>query len=342
VSNIARIQPTAGGLTPQQIALARRTVAKDCNEDEFNLFLYTAQHLRLDPLRRQIFAFVYSKDQPDKRKMTIVTGIDGFRSIAARTGDYRPDDEEPTYEINADLKSPTNPLGLVKATVRVYKFSHSDWHKVTASAYWDEYAPIKTEGSEGFEWVETDEVWPDSGKPKKRKVPKGDVKQVLDTSGNWGRMPRLMLAKVAEALALRKAWPDDFANVYAQEEVDKLSTEDLTPAEIAQMAATEDRLAKIRAGQSVLIDWMDNNPLCAVPIGQLVDKVFAFIRSNKEEPSAIGAWADRNRFALREFWARAPGDALDVKKAIEGATKNLNNLTDAERTELEQSPINAG
>jgi phage recombination protein Bet len=339
MSNVAKIPTANGGLTPAQIALAKRTVARDCNDDEFSLFIWTAQHLRLDPLRRQIYAFVYSKDQPDKRKMTIVTGIDGFRSIAARTGDYRPDDEEPTYEINADLKSPTNPLGLVKATVRVYKFSHSDWHKVTASAYWDEYAPIKTEGSEGCEWIETGDTWADTGKPKKRKVPKGEVTQVLDTSGNWGKMPRLMLAKVAEALALRKAWPDDFANVYAQEEVDKLSAEDLTPAEIAQMAATEDRLAKIGAGHSVLIDWMDNNPLCAVPIGQLADKVFAFIRSNKEEPSAIGAWADRNRFALREFWARAPGDALEVKTAIEGATKNL---TDVERTELEQSPINAG
>ena len=30
------------------------------------------------------------------------------------------------------------------------------------------------------------------------------------------------------------------------------------------------------------------------------------------------SFAERNRFGLREFWARAPGDALVVKKEIEG------------------------
>src|SRR3546814_3753630 len=48
----------------------------------------------LDPFRRQIYAVVYSKDKPDKRKMSIITGIDGFRAVAARNRDYRPDDIE--------------------------------------------------------------------------------------------------------------------------------------------------------------------------------------------------------------------------------------------------------
>ena len=30
-------------------------------------------------------------------------------------------------------KGATNPAGLVKATVRVFKFSHGAWHKVTAA-----------------------------------------------------------------------------------------------------------------------------------------------------------------------------------------------------------------
>ncbi|WP_142112080.1 recombinase RecT [Bosea sp. AK1] len=61
-----------------------------------------------------------------------------------------------------------------------------------------------------------------------KKKPIGEVRAKLDTSGQWGKMPRLMLAKVAEALALRKAWPDDFSNVYAAEEVDRSRAAEMT------------------------------------------------------------------------------------------------------------------
>src|SRR5690349_10534189 len=135
--------------TNQQLALIKKTVAADTNPDEFELFAHMAKHLRLDPLRRQIYAFVFSKNDPKKRRMSIIVAIDGFRTIADRTGAYRPDEDEPTYEIDPSLKSPLNPIGLVKATVRVWKHSHGEWHRVTASAYWDEYAPIKDEWAEG-------------------------------------------------------------------------------------------------------------------------------------------------------------------------------------------------
>jgi phage recombination protein Bet len=163
----------------RQLALIRRTVAKDCNNDEFDLFINMCRSLNLDPLRKQIYAFVYNKDKPDKRQLTIVTAISGFRTIAERTGNYRPDEEGPTYVFDNNYKSPTNPIGLVSAKVRVYKFSHGAWHPVTETAFWDEAAPIKDE------WAWDNE----SGKRK----PTG--RQALDTSGQWGKMPRLMLAK---------------------------------------------------------------------------------------------------------------------------------------------------
>jgi hypothetical protein len=43
-----------------------------------------ARRVGLDPFRRQIYAVVYNKDKPKKRKMSIITGIDGFRAVAAR------------------------------------------------------------------------------------------------------------------------------------------------------------------------------------------------------------------------------------------------------------------
>lgn len=299
------VQPVqAFDFAPRELSLIRRTVAADCNNDEFDLFISYAKALRLDPRRRQIYAFVYNKNKPDKRKMSIIVGIDGFRTIADRTGCYRPDEDEPRFEVDPDLKGPNNPAGLVKATVSAFKFSHDGWHRVTASAHWDEYAPLKDE------WRDN----PETGRGEKT------GKQTLDTTGNWGRMPRLMLAKVAEALALRKAWPDDFANVYSAEEMDRAAVLDLSPSEAVEADEVQSRLERIGGANGILFSWDDANaPLESVPLGKIADRCLEFIRRNEGEGSALQLWRDRNRVGLQEFWARAKGDALAMKTALEAA-----------------------
>jgi phage recombination protein Bet len=298
------------------LALIRRTVASDCNDAEFDLFIWTARHLGLDPLRRQIFALVYNKDKPSKRKMTIITAIDGLRAIADRTGNYRPDDDEPTIESDMTLVSDHNPSGLVKATVRVYKFSHGSWHKVTASAYWNEFAPIK----DG--WSETRSVqngtWPD-GNPKYKEVPSEGAKkiQVLDTSGQWVKMPRVMLAKVAEAQALRKAWPDAFSGVATDDETDRARVLEMSASEAAEEGERIARLEKIGSKDCVPLTFDNSGTIEMVPVGMVADRALSFLQDNADNRSAIMLWRDRNIAGLREFWAKAPGDALAVKKEIE-------------------------
>lgn len=288
---------------PKDLALIRRTVAADTSDDEFSLFINKARHLGLDPLRRQVYAFVFSKDKPDKRRMSIIVAIDGLRTIAARAGDYRPDENEPEFEYDDAQKGSTNPLGLVKVTVRVWKFSHGDWHKITGTAYWDEAAPIRDE------WAFSAETG--------RRAPTGHKE--LDQSGNWPKMPRLMLAKVAEAAALRKGWPDDLSSVFEGAEIDRARAVDLLPSEAADQGAIMERLERIGGKDALIIDWLNDSPLDPVPIGQLADRIIGFIRDRRRDHHAINAWRDRNRHALREFWARAPADALGVKQAIEQA-----------------------
>jgi phage recombination protein Bet len=326
-NQITTLHPAQASYDPRTLALIRRTVAKDCNDDEFDLFVHTCKHLRLDPLRRQIYAFVFSKDDAKKRRMSIVTAIDGLRAIADRTGAYRPDEDEPRYEIDPALVAQDNPIGLVKATVTVHKFAHGAWHPVTASAYWDEFAPV-TEGWSDTVRQDTGQTWPD-GNPKYRFVPAPGAVTVkrLDTSGQWGKMPRLMLAKVAESQALRRAWPDDFADVYTAEEVDRSRVLDaqaeLLPSEAAQMGAAEDRLERISQGVEILVDWMDGTPLDGVPLGRFADRVMAFLFEHADEPAAVQLWQQKNVRGLREFWAHAPGDALEVKREIEGIVARI-------------------
>jgi hypothetical protein len=56
----------------------------------------------------------------------------------------------------------------------------------------------------------------------------------------------------------------------------------------------------------LIIDWLDAAPLDAVPLGQLADRIVAFLHERREDHQALISWRERNRHALREFWARAP------------------------------------
>lgn len=285
--------------TSSQVALIRRTVAKDCDPNEFDLFVEMCKARGLNPLLRHCYAFVFSKNKPSDRQMVIVVSIDGQRALAERTGDYRPDERAPRFENGAEKDQLANPHGLTSAEVTVYKHSHGEWFPVTAIAYWDEVAPLK-------------EIW-ENDKPtgRYRLDPKKDA---------WRRMPRVMLAKCAEMAALRKAFPDALSGLYGEGEMDRTEVLDLTPSEAADGADQQDRLARIGGKDALTVDWMDGNELARVPSGKFADQCFAFLKANSAEPMTVRAFQDRNRHAFREFWALHPGDALAIKKEIENIT----------------------
>jgi phage recombination protein Bet len=162
-------------LTTGQILAGLHTVAAvlapDLSADELRLFAMVASRSGLDPFAKQIYAV------KRKGRVTFQTGIDGYRSIAARTGLYDGQDEPEYGPVCAC--GDDRPAGHPEfATVRVYRKGVT--RAIAATAYWHEYKP--EQGERGTQ----------------------------DTM--WTKMPRVMIAKVAEALALRKAFPYDPEN----------------------------------------------------------------------------------------------------------------------------------
>src|SRR5258706_15558192 len=114
--------------------------------------------------------------------MTMQTVIDAYRPIADRQGCYARSEHPTVYEHDNDGK-------LVSATAFIKKLTKDgSWHTVSASAYMDEYCQKTREGN---------------------------------PMGMWGNMPRTMLAKCAEAQALRKAFPAEMSGVYTKEEMEQ-------------------------------------------------------------------------------------------------------------------------
>ena len=153
----------------------RAVLAPTLSDDELRLFAMVANRSGLDPFAKQIYAVKRGKG--DRAKVTFQTGIDGYRSIAARTGLYDGQDE-PEYGPVCGCAD-ARPAGHPEyATVRVYRKGVT--RAIAATAYWHEYKP--------------------------------DPGEYQNQDSMWVKMPRVMIAKVAEALALRKAFPYDPEN----------------------------------------------------------------------------------------------------------------------------------
>lgn len=290
-------------MSPKQISLVKSTIAKDCNDDEFNLFAEVARAKGLDPFLGQIIPMVFSKNDAAKRKLTIIISRDGQRVIAQRCGDYRPASKPPQYETDKAEVGPLNPQGIISATTYLWKQDQKsgEWYEVAGQAFWSEFCPVKDE------WAKDEQT----GKNFKT------GKQTLDDSGNWCRMPRLMIAKCAEMQALRAGWPEQFTGLYDEAEMDRAKVLDLSASEIVEQERQDNRMRAIGGKDSITVWWGEEFALENVPDGQFADRVAEHVKSI--HPGKVAKWQDANRAGLQMFWARHPGDALALKKLIEAA-----------------------
>jgi phage recombination protein Bet len=180
--------PDPTGEVYAAIAAVRRTLAPDLDDTELRLFALVAQRLRLDPFAGQIYA-VKRRTRHGER-VAFQTSIDGFRTSAEETGEYRGSDEP---EYGDWIAAPFGHPEWARVTVH-RQLADGTWiHQSSGQVHWSEFYP-------------------------------GDESGYM-----WKSKPRLMLAKCAEAQAFRKAFPKRFSGVYAPEELAQ-SDEPATPA----------------------------------------------------------------------------------------------------------------
>jgi phage recombination protein Bet len=201
----------AGTFTAREIEVIKTTICPGISNEQLDMFLAYCRRTGLDPIARQIYATLRSKriKGPDgkwteQQALTIQTSIDGFRLVAERTGKYA-GQTEPQW---------CGPDGIWRnvwlsndypAAARVGVLRSDFTEPMFAVATWSSYCQYVT----AYE----------NGQKVGEKV--GDM---------WQKMPDLMLSKVAEALALRKAFPNDLAGVYTGEEMAQASNEQRHPA----------------------------------------------------------------------------------------------------------------
>lgn len=124
-------------LSPDHVELIRRTIGqeKNLNETEFDLLIYTAERLGLDPLIQQLGVVRRNG------KIAIQTSADGHRAIADYSHCYAGSDDSIFVE---GEKYPD------MATVTVYRMVAGQRCPFTASTRWAEYFPKGDK--ESFMW----------------------------------------------------------------------------------------------------------------------------------------------------------------------------------------------
>ncbi len=208
--------------TSNQIAALRQLGLQSAPDADLTLFFHLAKRSGLDPFARQVYMIGRNDSRSGTVKFTIQTGIDGLRLVAHRAA------ERAGHSLGYEE---TLWCGQDGAWVDVWL---TDAPPVAAKV-------VVLRNGQRFPAVAK---WSEYAQP---------------TSPMWKKMPALMLSKCAEALALRKAYPQDLTGLYTPEEMDQASgpSEDAQPDPEVLAALVERALAAAGDAPALQAVWYD-------------------------------------------------------------------------------------
>lgn len=204
--------PAIWKATSEELALLKRTFATDkITDDEFAMFLAVCKRNNLDPFKRQAYVVKYGG------KAVVQTGIDGYRALAARTGELDGQDPPIWYDLVTSSSkavategSPQPPAGPVTFTpYEVWPFKDHPPFAARAAVY-------RKGVSRPFVYLARFDAF----------VRRGQDGTPMNL---WRTMPDVMIFKCALAQSLRAAFPDELAGIYTVEEMEQAANEARAP-----------------------------------------------------------------------------------------------------------------
>jgi hypothetical protein len=213
-----RFDRTQKQLTPDQMRLLSPLgIEADYDIGEVIAFLMDCRKRGFDPYAKEAMLYRIAG------KYIRHVGIEGLRRKAEETREYR-GQAPPLFcgpdGIWKDVWTGDEPP--LAAKVGVYRAGFVE--AVARPVFWDEYCPMQAESVQD----ERTGRWHKTGK----RIPIANWKPA-----SKGGKPLVMLVKVAEAAALRAAWPNTFSGYYVPEETAKMRVD-------AEQAAADDKQAE--------------------------------------------------------------------------------------------------
>jgi phage recombination protein Bet len=259
-------------LTEDQRRNLRSTLCSSMTDAEFETFVMTCERTQLDPFARQIFPVGRWDSKANKTIFQTQVSIDGFRLIAERTKHYAgqlgPFWCGPDGEWKEVWLKDTPPFAAMVKVIR-----HDFKEPLTSVARFADYVQT-TKAKDG---------------------------QPAQPNAMWKKLGVLMIAKCAEALALRRAFPQELSGLYTEEELYQAEEKqpDPPPPPTQQKPPANPPPAQKKA-----------DPPPPVPLSEdQVNALLVKVDGCPNIPALNGLWA-----ALNEAERSAVRDAMNLKK----------------------------